>query len=665
MLAEQRRGPVDGAGRRGELHRRADRVHPADGRMVQFHHHVAGERVRVGEHLTMVHHRACRHAHLLEFGQPFVARPGLHHGLEDLDQLVIVRHPVGAGPEARVLRQVGPAEHVADAEPEVLLRAADREIAVLRLEDLVGRAAAVALADPLRRLPGREIGRRLIDAERHGALVERDIDMLALAGAGAAVDGDHGGVGPEHAGADIGYGDGQAEGRAVLRTVDGGEAGHGLGNQVEAAAGAVGPVLPEARDRGHHQAGILRRERIVAEAEPRHDAGPEVLDHDIGRDAEVPRGLEAVLALQVERHGALVAVPEHEGRALALHEGRRLAHRFAFGTLHLDDIGALVGEQHRAIGSRKIGGKVDDSKPFQCPGHGALASHEISAAILAKRFLLARAAPARHNRRGRQGETGSMDEIRLRRQGQVAVVTINRPQKKNCCTKAMWFELGRLFGELDKDGDVRAIVLTGAGENFCTGADISEFAEVRGDADQAADYARAVLAAEHGIAEVSKPVIAAIRGYAVGGGCGLIVCADFRVSDRSGRFGVPAARLSIVYGMDGLQKLASIVGVTNAKKIMYTAKRFTAEEAADMGLVDMLVDGDPVEAAIEFADSMAGNAPLSIMGHKIGLNAVAAGRMAETEDSYRDLQMQASESEDYREGRTAFMEKRTPVFQGR
>ncbi|MCY3755200.1 MAG: enoyl-CoA hydratase-related protein [Alphaproteobacteria bacterium] len=258
-----------------------------------------------------------------------------------------------------------------------------------------------------------------------------------------------------------------------------------------------------------------------------------------------------------------------------------------------------------------------------------------------------------------------MDEIRLRRQGQVAVVTLNRPEKKNCCTKAMWFELGRLFGELDKDGDVRAIVLTGAGENFCTGADISEFAEVRGDADQAADYARAVIAAEHGIAEVTKPVIAAVRGYAVGGGCGLIVCADFRVSDRSGRFGVPAARLSIVYGMDGLQKLANVVGVTNAKKIMYTARRFTAEEAADMGLVDMLVDGDPVEAAIEFAESMAGNAPLSVMGHKIGLNAVAAGRMAETEDSYRDLQMQASESEDYREGRAAFMEKRAPVFQGR
>ena len=84
-----------------------------------------------------------------------------------------------------------------------------------------------------------------------------------------------------------------------------------------------------------------------------------------------------------------------------------------------------------------------------------------------------------------------------------------------------------------------------------------------------------------------------------------------------------------------------------------------------MGLVDMLVDGDPVEAAIEFAESMAGNAPLSIMGHQIGLNAVAAGRMAETEDDYRALQMRASNSEDYREGRTAFMEKRAPVFQGR
>ena len=244
-----------------------------------------------------------------------------------------------------------------------------------------------------------------------------------------------------------------------------------------------------------------------------------------------------------------------------------------------------------------------------------------------------------------------MDEIELRRQGQVAVVTINRPEKKNCCTKAMWTEFGRLFTELEHDSDVRAVVLAGAGDNFSTGADISEFAEVRGDAEQAADYGRQVVFAEHSIAGLSKPVIAAIRGYAVGGGCGLIVCADFRVSDRSGRFGIPAAKLSIVYGMDGLQKLANIVGVTNAKKIMYTARRFTAEEAERMGLVDMLVDDDPVEAAIEFAESMAGNAPLSLMGAKMGLNAVVSGSMAETEAGYRDLQVRASNSEDYREGR--------------
>jgi len=258
-----------------------------------------------------------------------------------------------------------------------------------------------------------------------------------------------------------------------------------------------------------------------------------------------------------------------------------------------------------------------------------------------------------------------MEEIGLRRQGQVAIVTIDRPEKKNCCTRAMWSELGRMFRALDRDDGARAVVLTGAGGNFCTGADISEFAELRGDAAQAAEYSRAVRAAEHGIAELSKPVIAAVRGYAVGGGCGLAVCADFRVSDRSGRFGIPAARLSIVYAMDGLQKLAAIVGVTNAKKIMFTARRFTAEEAERMGLVDMLVDGDPVDAAIAFAGTMADNAPLSLMGAKMGLNAVAEGRMSETEARYRALQMRASESEDYREGRTAFMEKRAPVFRGR
>ena len=257
-----------------------------------------------------------------------------------------------------------------------------------------------------------------------------------------------------------------------------------------------------------------------------------------------------------------------------------------------------------------------------------------------------------------------MDEIKLAHEGQVAIVTIDRPEKKNCCTKAMWAEIGRIFAELERDDGTRAAIITGAGGNFSTGADISEFGEVRASAEQASEYSRAVLSAEHGIAKLSKPTIAAIEGYAVGGGCGLIVCTDFRISGATGLFGIPAARLSIVYGMDGLQKLANIVGLTNAKRIMFTAGRFDAREAEAMGLVDQVVETDALGAALDFAGSMAGNAPLSIRGAKMGLNAVAEGRMAEVEAAYRDLQKLASNSHDYREGRTAFVEKRQPVFRG-
>ena len=252
-----------------------------------------------------------------------------------------------------------------------------------------------------------------------------------------------------------------------------------------------------------------------------------------------------------------------------------------------------------------------------------------------------------------------------REQSGVAVVTIDRPERRNACNQAMWRELGRLFREFAEDSAVRAVVLTGAGGHFCAGADISEFETARQDAAGAERYEADVAACERAIRDCPKPTVAAVAGYAMGGGCGLTVVCDFRIAHISARFGIPAARLGIVYTVMECQALANIVGVTNAKRILFTGEWVDAAQAAAMGLTDEVTDGDVVAAALAFVGRMAENAPLSIQGAKMTLNAIAEGEAAVREPELRAFAARAADSADYAEGRRAFMEKRKPRFSGR
>jgi enoyl-CoA hydratase/carnithine racemase/carbon monoxide dehydrogenase subunit G len=245
-----------------------------------------------------------------------------------------------------------------------------------------------------------------------------------------------------------------------------------------------------------------------------------------------------------------------------------------------------------------------------------------------------------------------------------AVVTLNRPRQKNAVTLAMWQDLGRIFQELGDDPQVRAILLTGAGGTFSAGADIAEFDKVRATVKQGEDYEVAVDACCDAIAASPKPTIAVIDGFCMGGACNLAMSCDFRFAHPEAKFAIPAARLSIVYGVRGTQRLLTLVGVANAKRILYSAQRFDASEGQQIGFVDR-VSGDPMRSAQSFAAVMANNAPLTISGTKFLLNGLTMGQGVLTDQAIDKVIKRAVASEDYRNARQAFVEKRVPEFVGK
>lgn len=256
-----------------------------------------------------------------------------------------------------------------------------------------------------------------------------------------------------------------------------------------------------------------------------------------------------------------------------------------------------------------------------------------------------------------------MEEIRIERRDGIAHVILNRPSVKNAVTLAMWRELTAIFSRFADDLDVRGVVLKGAGKDFSVGADISEFAEIRDDRRQSAAYEVAVDRCSGAIAALGKPIVAAISGYCLGGGCHLALACDFRFADRTVMLGIPAAKLSIVYGVNSVQRLLALTGVSNAKRILYSADRYPAEQAVSMGLIDELHE-DAGLAAEKFLQRLAANAPLSIAGAKYMLNGLSTGPGALDIAAAQRLIDEASDSEDFKEGRRAFAEKRPPRFRG-
>jgi enoyl-CoA hydratase/carnithine racemase len=257
-----------------------------------------------------------------------------------------------------------------------------------------------------------------------------------------------------------------------------------------------------------------------------------------------------------------------------------------------------------------------------------------------------------------------MAELNVSVADKVATITLSRPERRNAISLAMWQRIPVLLQELEADESVRGVLLAGEGNHFSAGADISEFSKVRANAGQSTAYEVAVDACCDVLFGLRKPTLAAIRGACMGGACNVAMSCDFRFCAPDGFFGIPAARLSIVYGVRGTQRLLALVGLSNAKRIFYCAETCNADEAFRIGLVDR-IEADPVEAGKAFLRKTGKNAPLTISGAKHLLNSLAMGLGALEMEEARKLIERASASQDYRESVRAFAEKREPIFQGK
>jgi enoyl-CoA hydratase len=256
--------------------------------------------------------------------------------------------------------------------------------------------------------------------------------------------------------------------------------------------------------------------------------------------------------------------------------------------------------------------------------------------------------------------------LKIEKRGAVGWIVFDQPAKRNAINGAMWRGIAPAMAQFDRDAEVRCVAFRGAGTGaFASGADISEFEEIRAQKASVSEYDDLLDQVLHAIQDSRKPSVAMIYGFCMGGGLEVALACDLRYCGRSAQFGIPAAKLGLAYNVEGHKRLIETVGHARAREIMLLGRRYNAEEGFAMGLVNQVFhDGELESEVARIIAQLCANAPLSIANSKTIIEEYAKSSGAPDHERMARSIERCAKSDDYQEGRRAFMEKRKPAFKG-
>lgn len=256
--------------------------------------------------------------------------------------------------------------------------------------------------------------------------------------------------------------------------------------------------------------------------------------------------------------------------------------------------------------------------------------------------------------------------FQIDKEDHICTITINRASQRNAFNTEMWKNLYEIMTDLQFDPRIRVAIITGSGNTFSAGADLAEILETRAGSAVPGLRDYPVEQCLDSIINYPNPVIAMVNGYALAGGCELAIACDLRIASENAKFGMPLAKVGIMFSYGLAQRLVEALGITSAKEILFTGRMLEAQRAREIGLVNQVVPLDQLKSATwKMAKDIADNAPLSVRGFKTMTNSCLSFHQKADDVDLEAIRSECFASEDAKEGLKAFLEKRKPVFQGR